>query len=136
MSLRTSALRSEYPIVRCPGCAQPMMLTGIEPVVCGNELKRVTPAALTTEQNIMMKIGASGRYRSHLTSRVVDLRTQLGPRSGNGERGTYEAGCDFARPFVLVNRDRCLGPEQCPLWIAFRTQVRHLSRSESCQKET
>jgi hypothetical protein len=42
MSLRSSALRSEYPIVRCPGCAQPMTLTGIEPVLCGNELERVT----------------------------------------------------------------------------------------------
>jgi hypothetical protein len=29
-----------------------------------------------------------------------------------------------------------LRSEQCPLWIAFRPQVRHLPRSELCQKQT
>jgi DNA-directed RNA polymerase subunit RPC12/RpoP len=65
MSLRTSAARSEYPIVRCPGCGQPMMLTGIEAVVCGKELERVTYTCelcgMRTERFVKPSAGGSGR---------------------------------------------------------------------------
>ena len=65
MSLRTTALGSQYPIVQCPGCAQAMTLTGIEPVVSGNELERVNytceRCGMRTERFIKPPAAGSGR---------------------------------------------------------------------------
>jgi hypothetical protein len=65
MSLRISAPRSEYPTVRCPGCAQQMKVIDIEPVVCGNQLERVMCACercgTRTERFIKPPAAARGR---------------------------------------------------------------------------
>src|ERR1700745_3351982 len=36
----------------------------------------------------------------------------------------------------IKNRDRRVGPEQCPLLVDFRTQVREPPRSKLCQERT
>ena len=65
MSLRRSTPRSEYPTVRCHGCAQQMKLIGIEPVVCGNGLERVIYACerCGTRTERFIKPRAAGRGR-------------------------------------------------------------------------